>query len=99
MEESCCDALNKADVLKGKTSVGVSLDFVHRKPSALGAHVTAVSHIKQIEGKSVSFEVEASDETGVVGSAKHKRVFVDKERFEANCNEAAQFAREKSNGS
>lgn len=82
MEEASCNSLAK---ITPKCSVGVVLDLKHRRPSALGAKVTAISTIKTIDQKSINFDIKCYDETGLVGTATHRRVFVDKDEFEKKC--------------
>ncbi|OHS98850.1 hypothetical protein TRFO_01934 [Tritrichomonas foetus] len=94
MEEASCNALDKAKISNGKASVGVSIDLVHRRPSAIGAHVHAVAKLTENTPKGIFFEIEAFDETGLIGTAKHRRVFVDQEAFEKKCYEASKKAQQ-----
>ena len=82
MEEASCQALKK---INSKCSVGVSINLQHRKPSAIGANVKALSKIVTINDKSITFDIECFDETGLVGTATHRRVYVDKDIFEQKC--------------
>ena len=93
MEEASCTALTNAKV--DRASVGVALSLAHKKPSAPGAHVYAVSKITDLNNKSIAFDIEAYDETGLIGTATHKRVFVEKEKFEQKCYETARKAQGK----
>ena len=86
MEEAACNAVPKGTYKEGQTSVGIHLDLLHKKPSALGATVTAVAHLKKASPKKLDFEIEVFDETGLVGTAKHQRAFVMTGPFEAKCN-------------
>ena len=95
MEEASCNALDVANISNGKASVGVAIDLKHKRPSAVGAHVQAVARLVEANNKGVSFEIEAFDETGLIGTAKHKRVFVDKDAFEKRCYETAKKAQMK----
>lgn len=93
MEEASCVAIQNAKV--DRASVGVALNLTHRRPSAPGAHVYAVSKITDFTPKAIAFEIEAFDETGLIGAATHKRVFVEKEPFERKCYENAKKAQGK----
>lgn len=95
MEEASCNAIDLANISNGKASIGVFIDIVHRRPSAINAHVQAVSRLTEITPKELSFEIEAFDETGLVGTAKHRRQFVDKDQFERRCYETAKKAQHK----
>ena len=93
MEEASCTALTNASC--DRASVGVALNLTHRRPSAPGAHVYAVSKITDLNQKSIGFDIEAFDETGLIGTATHKRVFVEQEPFEKKCYENARKAQGK----
>ena len=85
MEEAACAAVPPGTYKPGQTSVGVHLDLLHKKPSALGATVQAVAHLKNVTQKKLDFEIEVFDETGLVGTAKHQRAFVMTDPFEEKC--------------
>lgn len=85
MEEAACNAIPQGTYKQGQTSVGIHLDLRHKKPSALGANVTAIAKLKEITPKKLDFEIEVFDETGLVGTAKHQRAFVMTEAFEKKC--------------
>ena len=59
MEEASCNAVEAANISNGKASVGVSIDLVHRRPSAVGAQVEAVSKLTKVTPKGLFFEIEA----------------------------------------
>ena len=85
MEEAACAAVPEGTYKPGQTSVGVHLDLLHKKPSALGATVQAIAHLKSVTDKKLDFDIEVFDETGLVGTAKHQRAFVMQEPFEDRC--------------
>lgn len=92
MEEASCKAIDNANISNGKASVGCEIDLKHKRPSALNAHVEAISKLTDVNKHGLFFDIEAFDETGLVGTAKHRRVFVDKSSFERKCEEAARKA-------
>lgn len=93
MEEAACNAIDVASVSNGQASVGVNLELTHRRPSAIGANVKAIARLTDINKKGIHFEIEAFDDTGLIGTAKHRRVFVNKDEFESKCYETARKAR------
>ena len=80
MEEAACNCL--AEMLEpGQSSVGTQVQVNHSAPSKLGAAVTATAIINEVDRRSVSFTVTASDDKGEIGSGKHTRFIVDVEKF------------------
>lgn len=67
----------------GSTTVGAEINTTHIKPSAIGARVQATAKLVAVEGRKLTFEVEACDEKGLIGKGSHVRFIVDKERFMA----------------
>lgn len=89
MEQASCNALDTTCSICGQTSVAHSMKLKHKRPSALGAKITAFARVTDVDQDGVRLEVEAFDETGLVGQAIHKRVFVNKEIFEKKCFDKA----------
>ncbi len=80
MEGAACDAI--ADALpEGKTSVGTQLSISHISATPVGHQVRADAEIIEVEGNTITFKVQAYDETGVIGEGTHKRVVVSTQRF------------------
>jgi fluoroacetyl-CoA thioesterase len=67
----------------GHASLGTHLDVEHSAPSPVGARVVATAEIVAIDGRTVTFRVEAHDEHEIIGSGTHTRVIVDADRFGA----------------
>lgn len=93
MEEATMNALETASLVSGKTTVGSKINIHHKRPSALAAKVTAVARVIDLDKSGVHFEIEAFDDTGLVGTATMTRVFVAKDQFEQKCYEIARKAR------
>lgn len=80
MEEAACNAI--FDVLgKGETSVGTMVNVEHLAPTPVGGVVHVWARLVEVDGRSLTFEVGASDEAGFVGRGKHKRFIVNADRF------------------
>jgi predicted thioesterase len=80
MERAACECL--ADCLEAeRTSVGAKIDVSHTAASPVGAEITATAVVTGVSGRSVEFNVTASDGVKEIGSGKHTRVIVDAERF------------------
>lgn len=68
-------------------SVGVSINFVHTAPTALGMTVTVRTSIVAIEAHDVIIEIKAWDEQGDIGYGTHKRAIVTKDAVRAKAEE------------
>jgi predicted thioesterase len=70
----------------GATTVGIALDIAHLAATPLGCLVTATAELCEIDGRKLTFNVEAKDETQIIGKGKHVRFIVDKEKFMAKAS-------------
>lgn len=80
MENAAMNAVTTA-LAEGQTTVGTQVETSHIKASALGATITATATLTAIEGRKLSFAVEAHDGTTLIGSGTHTRFIVDRDRF------------------
>lgn len=71
----------------GQGSVGTHLDVKHLAATPIGKNVYAVSEVTFTDGKKVSFNVSAYDETGLIGEGTHQRAIITKDRFMKKCAE------------
>jgi thioesterase superfamily protein len=82
MEESCFMSVSdKLD--EGFTTVGISVDVRHLSATPLGMKVEIKSELIKIDGRALTFKVEAYDEKGLIGEGIHKRFIVNNEKFQA----------------
>jgi fluoroacetyl-CoA thioesterase len=65
----------------GETSVGISMNLKHTAPTPLGMEVRAVTEITQVEGRKITFKLEAFDEKEKIGEATHERFIINSEKF------------------
>jgi fluoroacetyl-CoA thioesterase len=65
----------------GETSVGLSMNLKHTAPTPLGMTVRAVTEIIQVEGRKITFKLEAFDEKEKIGEAVHERFVINTEKF------------------
>jgi len=80
IEQAACQCLE--DCLEdGQTSVGVAIGVEHTAASPVGTTVAATVVVSAVHGRRVVFEATVTDSTGKVGSGRHTRVIVDRERF------------------
>jgi fluoroacetyl-CoA thioesterase len=64
-------------------SLGIHLDVGHVAATPVGLRVTATAEVLQIEGRTVTFRVEARDDIEAIGGGTHRRVVVSVPRFDA----------------
>lgn len=82
MENAAMNAVAPA-LPQGSTTVGAEMNTTHIKPSPIGARVQATATLAAVEGRKLTFAVEAADEGGIIGKGTHVRFVVDRERFMA----------------
>ena len=66
---------------EGTTTVGSSVDFQHVAPTPVGAIVIATSGLVEVDGRSLRFSFDVTDQAGPIARGTHTRVVVDRERF------------------
>jgi predicted thioesterase len=57
-------------------SVGIELELRHLAPTPLGASVTCVTRVIQVEGSQITFQVEARDSHEAIARGLHKRAVI-----------------------
>ena len=67
---------------KGHQSLGIHLDVRHFAATPVGLRVAAAAAVIAVEGRTITFRVEARDEREVVGEGTHARVVVNVARFD-----------------
>jgi predicted thioesterase len=66
----------------GHQSLGIHLDVRHFAATPIGMRVHASAELIAIEGRTLTFRVEARDERESIGDGTHQRVVVNVERFD-----------------
>ena len=66
----------------GYQSLGIELAIRHFAATPVGMRIVASCVLTAIEGRTLVFEVEASDEKEPIGGGAHKRVVVNVARFD-----------------
>lgn len=67
---------------EGHQSLGIHLDVSHVAATPIGLRVTATAEVLRIEGRTVTFNVEARDDYERIGGGTHQRVVVSVARFD-----------------
>ena len=80
MEKSCVAAVYTL-LPPGFSTVGTELNIKHLAASARGMPVWAEGELLAIDGRALSFRVEAFDASGKIGEGTHGRFIVENEKF------------------
>ena len=67
----------------GHQSLGIHLDVRHFAATPIGMRVRATAELIGIDGRTLTFRVEARDDKEPIGDGSHQRVVVNVARFDA----------------
>jgi len=76
---------------QGTSSVGISVDVQHLAPTPMGMRVRLRSQIHDIDGRRVTFSVQAWDSQELIFSGQHTRAVIDINRFLKRVEEKARI--------
>lgn len=71
----------------GYSTVGMSVDIVHVAATPMGQKVKATAELVGIDGKRLTFKIEAYDEIEKIGEGKHERYIINVEKFMSKIEE------------
>lgn len=74
---------------EGHQSLGIHLDVGHFAATPVGLTVVATAEVVGVEGRTITFKVEARDDREVIGGGTHKRVVVNVARFDERAQRKA----------
>ena len=80
MEGAACEAIAEA-LTETQTTVGTALNIEHVSATPVGMEVRAEATVTEVNGKVITFEINAYDEAGLIGKGTHKRVIVNSQKF------------------
>jgi predicted thioesterase len=66
----------------GHQSLGIHLDVSHVAATPVGLQITATAEIVRVQGRTITFRVEARDPFEAIGGGTHERVVVSVARFD-----------------
>ena len=66
----------------GYQSLGTHLDVHHVAATPVGMKARAIAEVTKVDGRTVTFRVEAKDEKDVIGYGTHERVVVNVAKFD-----------------
>ena len=76
METTCAD-LAKSRLPKDETTVGFHVDVKHVAPSKPGASIVTIAQLESVDGRKLTFKVEARDGERLIGVGRHRRAIID----------------------
>lgn len=88
IEATCIECL-RGHLGDGQHTVGIHIDVSHLAATPKGMKVRAVAELEKIDGRRLTFRVQAFDEAGLIGQGSHQRAVIDVERFVQKVSEKA----------
>jgi len=76
---------------EGQTTVGGHIDVRHLAATPVGMQVRARAELTSIDGKKLTFQIEAWDEVEKIGEALHERFVISTEKFVARTQAKGQI--------
>ena len=80
--EGCCHESVGPFLEDGAGTVGISLNIKHVAATPIGMKVYCESELTEVNGRVLTFHVEAYDEKGLIGEGVHERCIVQNEKFQ-----------------
>lgn len=72
-------------VQEGQTTVGVHADMGHLAATPVGMKVTVTATVIEVDGRKITFRIEASDEVEKIAACTHQRFVVHEQKFMDKC--------------
>ena len=83
LEWACILAVNPHLDYPHEQTVGTHINVSHQAATPLGLTVTATVELISIDGRKLTFKVEATDGIDVISSGTHERFVINREKFDA----------------
>ena len=87
LEWACILAIKPHLDWPNEQSVGTHINVSHEAATPVGLEVIANVELVKIEGKKLTFNVEARDTLDIISKGVHERFIINKEKFELKVNE------------
>jgi fluoroacetyl-CoA thioesterase len=82
MENAAVRAL-EGHIPPGQTTVGGQIDLRHLAATPVGMRVRARAELVEVQGRKLTFHIQAWDEAEQIGEANHVRFLIEEETFMA----------------
>jgi fluoroacetyl-CoA thioesterase len=73
----------------GEQSVGIGMDLKHMAATPLGMEIRVKTEVTAVEGRKLTFRLEAHDEVEKIGEATHERFIIQADKFNSRVAEKA----------
>lgn len=91
MERVSAELINE-HLKPGEQSVGISMNLIHSAATPLGMEIRVKTEVAAVEGRKLTFRLEAFDEVEKIGEASHERFIINAEKFNARVADKAKKA-------
>jgi fluoroacetyl-CoA thioesterase len=91
VEWTCMRALSE-HLDDGERTVGVHVDLSHEAATPPGCTVTITVELTAVDGRKLTFSVEAKDDAAILCRGTHQRAVIDLRRFEDRLTDRVQAA-------
>ncbi len=81
LEWACVEAIKPHLDWPAEQSVGTRVEVTHEAPTPPGMEVLVTVEVLAVQGRRISFQVEAHDGIDTIGRGTHERVVIDAESF------------------
>ena len=82
LEWACVKAINPHLDWPKEQTVGTHINVTHEAATPPGLEVTATVELIAVEGRKLTFAVEAHDGVDLISRGRHERYVINKEKFE-----------------
>lgn len=83
LEWACIKAINPHMDWPKEQTVGTHINVTHEAATPPGLEVTATVELTAVEGRKLTFAVEAHDGVDLISKGQHERFVINKEKFDA----------------
>ncbi|UCB54211.1 MAG: thioesterase family protein [Thiotrichales bacterium] len=83
LEWACIMAVKPHIDWPNEQTVGTHIDVSHEAATPAGLEVTANVELIAVDGKKLSFKVEAHDGVDLISRGRHERFIINKDKFDA----------------
>jgi len=84
MEFACIKFVNPHIEWPRQQTVGIHINLSHTAATPPGFMVTIKGRLEKVDGRKLSFVLDASDGVDSIGQATHERFIIDAEKFNAS---------------
>ncbi len=93
-EWACIQAVNPHIDWPREQTVGTGINLTHTAATPPGLIVTVRGRLDRVEGRKLTFSLEADDGIDAISRGDHERFVIDAEKFNRKANEKAARAKE-----